>query len=103
MLDLQKALDTVNHDILCKKLKAMGIKSVDWFRPYLSHRNQIVHVNDTEPDPSIETCGVPQGSILGTFLYLCYINDMELTLALKINCCYMQMIVPFCTRTRTLK
>ena len=44
MLDLQKAFDTVNHDILCKKLKAMVIKSVDWFRSYLSHRNQIVHV-----------------------------------------------------------
>ena len=71
MLDLQKAFDTVNHDILCKKLKAMGIKSVDWFRSYLSHRNQIVHV----------TCGVPQGSILGPLLFLCYLNDMELSIS----------------------
>ena len=50
MLDLQKTFDTVDHDILCKKLKAMGIKSVDWFRSYLSYRNQIVNVNDTESD-----------------------------------------------------
>ena len=41
MLDLQNAFDTVDHDILCKKSKAMGIKSVDWFRFYLSHRNQV--------------------------------------------------------------
>ena len=36
MLDLQKAFDTVDHDILCKKLKAMGFKSVDWLRTCLT-------------------------------------------------------------------
>ena len=62
MLDLQKAFDIVDHDILCKKLKAMGIESVDWFIYYLSSQNQIVNVNDTESDPSLVTCGVPQAS-----------------------------------------
>ena len=56
----------------------MGIKSVDWFRSYLSNRNQIVNVNDTESDHSLVICGVPQGSILGPLLFLCYIYDMEL-------------------------
>ena len=64
MLDLQKAFNTVDHEILCKKLKAIGIKSVDWFRSYLSNRNQTVNVNDTESDPSLVTCGVSQGIIL---------------------------------------
>ena len=81
ILDLHKAFDTVDHDILCKKLKAMGIKSADWFRSYLSNRNQIVNANDTESDPSLIACGVPQGSILGPLLFLCYINDMELSIS----------------------
>ena len=59
MLDLQKAFDTVDHATLCKKLKPMGIKSVVRFRYYLSNRNQIVNVNDTESDPSFVICGVP--------------------------------------------
>ena len=42
LLDLQMAFDTVAHDILCRKLGAMGIDSVEWFRSYLSGRKQIV-------------------------------------------------------------
>ena len=81
MLDLQKTVDTVDHDILCKKLKAMSIKPVDWFGSYLSNRNQIVNVNDTKSDPSIVPCGVPHGSILGPLLFLCYTNDMEFSMS----------------------
>ena len=81
MLDLQKAFDTVDHLILGKKLKAMGLKSVNWFMSYLSNRGQIVPVNNTQSDPSLVTCGVPQGSILGLFIFLCYVNDMEINIS----------------------
>ena len=48
MLDLQKAFDTVDHVILCKKLLAMGFGSVKWFQSYLNNRQQIVNVNKVE-------------------------------------------------------
>ncbi|KAH3822907.1 hypothetical protein DPMN_124701 [Dreissena polymorpha] len=41
MLDLQKAFDTVDHDILCRKLRAMGVESVEWFRSYLADRTHV--------------------------------------------------------------
>ena len=84
MLDLQKAFDTVNHDILCNKLRAMGIESVDWFRSYLSGRQQIVCVNKSNSKPMPITCGVPQGSVLGPLLFLCYVNDMPISVDCKL-------------------
>ena len=84
LLDLQKAFDTVNHDVLCEKLKLMGVGCTEWFISYLSNRKQIVIVNEASSSPGLVTCGVPQGSILGPLLFLCYINDMPISVMCKL-------------------
>jgi hypothetical protein len=51
LIDLQKAFDTVDHVILCEKLRAMGVASVEWFQSYLGGREQIVNVNKPNSSP----------------------------------------------------
>ena len=77
-IDLEKAFDTVNHEILLSKLDHYGIQGVanDWFSSYLSRRSQTVTINGVKSSKGDISCGVPQGSILGPSLFLLYINDM---------------------------
>ena len=79
MIDLQKAFDTVDHEILLNKLKAIGLDdlSTSWFSSYLKNRFQKTEVDGIFSDPMVVPCGVPQGSILGPLLFLIYVNDME--------------------------
>ena len=81
LIDLQKAFDTIDHDILLKKLSAIGFSNhtIGWFKSYLSNQLFRVNLGNCYLDPSNITCGVPQGSILGHLLFLIYVNDMPQT------------------------
>ena len=85
LIDLQKALDTINHDILLKKLSIIGFSdhTVKWFQSYLSKRKFNVNLENSFSEVSNISCGVPQGSIIGPLLFLIYVNDTPM--AVKCN------------------
>ena len=77
-LDLSKAFDTLDHDILLSKLNYYGItgNALQLFQTYLHNRKQYVSFNDRNSEYLYIKTGVPQGSILGPLLFIIYLNDI---------------------------
>ena len=85
IIDLKKAFDTVDTDILISKLECAGIRNntLRWCKSYRSNRSQRTIANGNTSSNLPITCGVPEGSVLGALFFLVFINDLEFALT---NC-----------------
>ena len=77
-IDLRKAFDTVDHELLLHKLACIGCskKTITWFKSYLGDRQQVTQFKGAKSHPSTIKLGVPQGSILGPLLFSIYVNSL---------------------------
>ena len=85
LIDLQKVFDTIDHNILIKKMPFLGFtdEAIKWYT-YLSIRKFVISMENAYSDKASITCSVLQGSILGPPLFLIYVNDMPQAVDSKI-------------------
>ena len=84
-LDLAKAFDCCNIEIMLSKISYYGLDS-KWFSSYLQQRSQYVQINNSKSDIGQVITGIHQGTILGPLIYLLYCNDLPANTALR---CYL--------------
>ena len=78
LIDLQKAFDTIDHEIFVKKLNCLDFSetTIAWSRSYLENRYFVVNIDNPFSEKACLVCGVPQSSISDLLIFLIYANDM---------------------------
>ena len=98
-LDLSKAFDTIDHNILLQKLEHYGIEGIplQLLKNYLTNRKRYVKFYDIKSNLLQIKTGVSQGSILGPLLFIIYINDFSRATTIFDFICYADDTTLFCT------